>query len=595
MGRCYVPKIGTATGPASHRGFTSMHQNRFVARLTALAVAGLGVGAALTAAGSPAQAATGTFTQPNAVYVNDPQILRTNPTPITVPDSGPGSPYPSSVTVTSHPDTITDVNVTLRNVSHTHGTDLDVMLVGPGGQRVLLTSDAGFGNWSNLTFTLDDAAAATIPDPPINNNSYKPTNNGSPDPFPAPAPDSSLAGTLLSVFNGTSPNGTWSLYVVDDAGADIGTFAGGWTLSITTNGTSPHAASPYPSTVAASGLPSGITDVNVVLKGLTHTYPDDIDMLLVGPSGQRAMVMSDVGGSTSVSGLDVTIDAQAASLLPDDGPLVSGSFQPTNVDAGDAMPAPAPDPGTAGSALSVFNGTNPNGTWQLYVSDGAGDDDGVLSGGWSLQITTVNAPAAPAITGPASGTRDRDGAFTLTGSAPSNSTVKVYEAGVLKATTAASGIGQWSAALSGVPNGSHTFAATATDGFGNVSAPSAGVVVIVDSVKPSITSTTPAKGASSASVKANIKAKASEALRSSTVTKANAFIVVAGTSTHLKAKVSWKADSRSIVINPKVNLAHGTKYKVTITTKVLDLAGNPLDQNKTKSGLQKKTWKFTTK
>jgi hypothetical protein len=48
------------------------------------------------------------------------------------------------------------------------------------------------------------------------------------------------------------------------------------------------------------------------------------------------------------------------------------------------------------------------------------------------------------------------------------------------------------------------------------------------------------------------------------------------------------------VINPKANLAHGTKYKVTITTTVLDLAGNPLDQNRTKSGLQKKTWKFTT-
>ena len=50
---------------------------------------------------------------------------------------------------------------------------------------------------------------------------------GSPaGPFPDPQ--------LLSVFNGINPNGTWSLYVVDEAGVDIGSFAGGWELNITT-------------------------------------------------------------------------------------------------------------------------------------------------------------------------------------------------------------------------------------------------------------------------------------------------------------------------------------------------------------------------
>ena len=45
----------------------------------------------------------------------------------------------------------------------------------------------------------------------------------------------------------------------------------------------------------------------VKIYGLTHTFPDDIDLLLVGPGGQNAIIMSDVGGSTAVSNVSFTI------------------------------------------------------------------------------------------------------------------------------------------------------------------------------------------------------------------------------------------------------------------------------------------------
>ncbi len=46
------------------------------------------------------------------------------------------------------------------------------------------------------------------------------------------------------------------------------------------------AASPYPSTIRVGGQGPVLFDVKVQLLGLNHTWPDDIDMLLVGPGGR---------------------------------------------------------------------------------------------------------------------------------------------------------------------------------------------------------------------------------------------------------------------------------------------------------------------
>ena len=64
---------------------------------------------------------------------------------------------------------------------------------------------------------------------------YKPTNFDTGDAFPAPAPVGPYPNPqLLSVFNSVNPNGTWSLYIVDDEGGDTGNVNLGWELNITT-------------------------------------------------------------------------------------------------------------------------------------------------------------------------------------------------------------------------------------------------------------------------------------------------------------------------------------------------------------------------
>lgn len=131
------------------------------------------------------------------------------------------------------------VTVTLKNLTHTFAGDVEMLLVAPGGRNIVLLSDAGTAGISNLTVNLDDTAATFLPSsgswaPPNSTISAKPTNYVEmiADNFPAPAPVPTTA-TALSTFNGIDPNGTWSLYVLDDGAPDSGTVAGGWCLNLT--------------------------------------------------------------------------------------------------------------------------------------------------------------------------------------------------------------------------------------------------------------------------------------------------------------------------------------------------------------------------
>jgi subtilisin-like proprotein convertase family protein len=143
-------------------------------------------------------------------------------------------------------------------------------------------------------------------------------------------------------------------------------------------------ASPYPSTINVSGVSGTVRSVRVNLNGLTHTFPADIDFLLVGPQGQQVVLLSDAGGGTDIVGVNLTLDDAAAAVAP--AVLVSGTFRPTNIGGGDVFPgAPA---GAPTAALAAFAGTDPNGAWRLFVVDDAGADRGDLTGGWSLSIET---------------------------------------------------------------------------------------------------------------------------------------------------------------------------------------------------------------
>ena len=161
---------------------------------------------------------------------------------------------------------------------------------------------------------------------------------------------------------------------------------------------------PYPSNVIVSGLPpTGVSVKSVTISGITHTWSEDVDILLQSPSGQNVILMSDIGGATAFNATYILDDA-APTSMNGAAPPPSGTYKPTNrIGAIGPEPDnwPAPGPGTVSQpnpTLSTFTG-NMNGTWKLFVFDDAAGDGGAISGGFSVNFNLGIQPCtSPATT-----------------------------------------------------------------------------------------------------------------------------------------------------------------------------------------------------
>jgi uncharacterized repeat protein (TIGR01451 family) len=248
-------------------------------------------------------------------------------------------------------------------------------------------TNAGAANAINLVATLLATGGVTSPSGPV---TIGPLVHGGAAvsgsfTFTADAPPSGIVTATFQLQDGANNLGlaTFAFNLPTTAG-----FTNNSAIVIPDHGS----ASPYPSTISVSGLTGLVGKVAVSLNGLTHGFPDDIDIILVSPSGQKVVLMSDTGGGHSITNLNLTFDDSASSGLPDNAQIASGTYKPTDFEAGDNFPPPAPA-GAVSTFLSGFNGSNPNGNWSLYVVDDATGDPGSISG-WSLSITTINPVSA---------------------------------------------------------------------------------------------------------------------------------------------------------------------------------------------------------
>ena len=148
-------------------------------------------------------------------------------------------------------------------------------------------------------------------------------------------------------------------------------------------------ANPYPSVINVSAFTGTLGRVSITLSNLSHSYPADVNVLIVAPGGAKALVMSQAGDQETAAGVNLTFDDFASTPLPELGQLISGTYRPAAYGTPPTFPPPAPS-GPYSTALSVLNSVNPNGAWSLYVYDSGSGDRGVISNGWSLALTRIS-------------------------------------------------------------------------------------------------------------------------------------------------------------------------------------------------------------
>jgi subtilisin-like proprotein convertase family protein len=436
--------------------------------------------------------------------------LFTNPTLINIPGSstsGPASPYPSEIAVSGLTGPITNVAVTLHRFGHTSPAEVDILLVSPSGTGVILMSDACSDSDSieDFTWTFSQAAPRQMSQDSSDcaEFTYRPTNHpdffgNTGDTWAPPAPPGPYS-TNLDAFDNENPNGAWKLYVMDDTGLETGDIEGGWSLSIQTgpvdvtipgSGTS-GPASPYPAPRTVSGQTGIISDLNVTIDGIWHERPDDLDLLLVGPEGQKVILMSDACGTFEVAAYGWGWDDEAAAPMPDSDAIACGGsrfHRPADHEPGDSWPAPAPA-GPYATSLSAFDGTDPNGEWLLFVQDDADGGTGFFTNRFQLGITTMprpdtTAPDTTITSGPSGLTRSTSAAFGFSSSEAGSSFECKLDSGAFAACISPK-------SYTNLKNGRHVFRVRAIDAAGNVDPTPAVRAWTVDTVKPSISGLEP--------------------------------------------------------------------------------------------------------
>ena len=218
----------------------------------------------------------------------------------------------------------------------------------------------------------------------------------------------------------------------------------------------------------------------------------------------------------------------------------------------------------------------------LYVADDFDGDNGSL-GSWRLTFTTDQAA-------PTGSVRINNGAATTVGTAVTLGLSAIDPApspsGVARMRFSNDGT-TWSPwqpyaataawTLTAGPDGTRTVHPQFADAAGNISP------VVSDTIRLAVAPTwarfVPKKKAKKVSRTVTIKVFASEALNPRTVTGKTVFLKRKGSAKKVEAKVSYNKAKKLIVLDPTVRLAKHKTYRVTITPKVTDPAGNAFDGN----------------
>ncbi|MCI1710779.1 MAG: putative Ig domain-containing protein [Chiayiivirga sp.] len=268
---------------------------------------------------------------------------------------------------------MTDVDIAVM-ASHTWIGDLDARLThGAQTNRLIVDRPGGSGcDTDSLDVTLDDEAAGAIACPPV--GTFRPTN-------------------VLTVFDGTSVNGSWTLNVRDRAGLDTGTFLA-WCVIPSVSGGGANSApvfqgEPYAYSVnagASNGSPVGSVVATDADSGQTLSYAiagGNTGGAFAINAGSGAITVADASAVTPANGpfsLSVTVSDGVSGLDSTTVTItVTSSGNQAPVAVADAMAV-----AEGGTATTLVGGAS------SVRSNDTDAEDGTPTGNVSVGTTPVN-------------------------------------------------------------------------------------------------------------------------------------------------------------------------------------------------------------
>jgi hypothetical protein len=234
----------------------------------------------------------------------------------------------------------------------------------------------------------------------------------------------------------------------------------------------------------------GTAVLGTATAGANGSWHVDVTGLADGVHQISALARDLAGNASGAAGRTVTVDT-----TPPDTTITSGPPDPAS--SGDAtfrfsatetgssfqcsLDGSAYDACSSPHGTSVGAGTH---TFAVRAVDQAGNSE-TTAATWSWTVNT-SLPGRPSITAPADGSRSATSTVTVAGTADAGVTIKVFDGAAAAGSTTADAQGDWTLEVADLPDGAHTFTATAGNG-GGTSAASPPVTVTIDTVAPPTT------------------------------------------------------------------------------------------------------------